>query len=279
MSPEAFSEPIPGIVVYEHSVVEGKNAIIFGSDDVLAVDACMEPSEASDMADIAIARRRRVSCLAITHGHPDHVFGSSHFKNVDVIAHKEHDAMVRRSVMTHAARLDRDPDDLYESLAHPSSVFEHSVTIDLGGRNVELFHTPGHTPDSICAFLPDEGVLVGSDTVVTGIVPAIGDGDSLQLESTLRELAKRNAALLIPGHGSLVSGEERVRDTILWSADYLGSIRERIASHLSQARGDLGSAVPYEEFVGDRFDADSHGMERRHHMVVEKILTEVLPDQ
>jgi len=278
MSTETFSEPIPGIVVYEHSVVEGKNAIIFGSDEVLAVDACMEASEAKDMADIATARRRQVSCLAITHGHPDHVFGSSHFKDVEVIAHQEHDAMVRRSVMAHAERLDRDPDDLYETLAHPSSVFEHSVSIDLGGRTVELFHTPGHTPDSICAFLPDDGVLVGSDTVVTGIVPAIGDGDSLQLEATLRELAAREASLLIPGHGPVVSGVARVRDTMLWSADYLGSIRERVVSHLSEARGDLHSAVPYEEFVGNRFDANSHGMERRHHMVVEKILTEVQPD-
>lgn len=267
-------EPVPGIVVFEHSVVQGKNAIVFGTTDVLAIDACMLPSEATAMLDIATTRDRRVDYLAITHGHPDHVFGSGQFKSVEVIAHSEHDDMVRSAVAKHASRTDQDPDDLYASLAHPSTVLERSITIDLGGRPVELFHTPGHTPDSICAFLPNEGVLIASDTVVTAIVPAVTDGNSFLLETSLRALADRNAALLVPGHGPVVTGAESVRNTILWSADYLHAVRARIADCVTEGRNDFTSAVPYQEFVGNRFDADTHNMPQRHHMVVEKIASE-----
>jgi len=275
MPSENIFEPLPGIVVYEHSVVEGKNAVLFGLTGVLAIDACMHPSEASEMADIATARRRRVDYLAITHGHPDHVFGSGGFKDVEMIAHQEHESMVRRSVTRHAAKTDQDPQDLYSSLAHPSTTFDDSVTIDIGGRSVELFHTPGHTPDSICAFVRDEGVLIASDTVVTAIVPAIGDGNSTQLEASLRSLAERDASLLIPGHGPVIRGSENVRKNILWSADYLGTVREAIADSISQGRDDLVSAVPYRDFVGDRFDAERHHMGRRHRSVVEKIALEL----
>lgn len=275
MSPEHRLEPIPGIVVFEHSVVQGKNAIVFGTSDVLAIDACMFPSEASAMVAIARDRDRRIDYLAITHGHPDHVFGSGQFDGAEVIAHSEHDDMVQNSVSAHASRTDQDPAELYASLAHPSVLLQRSLTIDLGGRPVELFHTPGHTPDSICAFLPDDGVLIGSDTVVTAIVPAITDGDSWQLETSLRSLANRNAAVLVPGHGPVVLGTESVRNTILWSADYLQAVRVRVADCGTEGGNDFTSAVPYQEFVGDRFDADTHNMQRRHNMVVEKIASEI----
>jgi len=275
MSSEHILEPIPGIVVFEHSVVQGKNAIVFGNSDVLAIDACMLPSEASTMVDIATGRGRRVDYLAITHGHPDHVLGSGEFRGVEVIAHTEHDTMVRDTVAKHASRTGQDSAELYASLAHPSVILERSFTIELGGRPVELFHTPGHTPDSICAFLPEDGVLIGSDTVVTAIVPAITDGNSLELETSLRSLADRDAAVLVPGHGPVVTGAESVRHTILWSADYLQAVRGRILECITQGRNDATSAVPYQEFVGDRFDVDAHGMQRRHEMVVEKIATEV----
>jgi len=275
MASEHSTEPVPGIVVFEHSVVQGKNAIVFGTSDVLAIDACMLPSEASAMVNIARGRGRRVDYLAITHGHPDHVLGSGQFENVEVIAHSEHDNMVRNSVAKYASKTDQDPDELYESLAHPSMVLERSFTIDLGGRPVELFHTPGHTPDSICAFLPEDGVLIASDTVVTAIVPAITDGNSLELETSLRSLANRDASVLVPGHGPVVTGAESVRHSILWPADYLRAVRERVIENMSLDLDDLISAVPFQEFVGSRFDADTHGMQRRHRMAVEKIAAEV----
>jgi len=275
MSSEHIVEPIRGVVVFEHSVVEGKNAVVFGTSDVLAIDACLLPSEASAMVDIATQRGRRVDYLALSHGHPDHVLGSGQFQNAEVIAHSEYDAMVRKSVEKHALRTDQDSAELYATLAHPSVILEDTFTIDLGGRPVELFHTPGHTPDSICLFLPDDGVLIGSDTVASAIVPAITDGDSLQLEATLRSLADRNAVVLVPGHGPVVTGTQAVRNTILWSADYLHAVRDRISDRITEGRSDLSSAAPYPEFVGDRFDVDAHGMQRRHNMVVEKIATEV----
>lgn len=39
---------------------------------------------------------------------------------------------------------------------------------DLGGRRLEVLHTPGHTRGSICLFDEDEGLLFAGDTVYAG---------------------------------------------------------------------------------------------------------------
>jgi glyoxylase-like metal-dependent hydrolase (beta-lactamase superfamily II) len=45
-------------------------------------------------------------------------------------------------------------------------------TIDLGGRVLDVLHTPSHTRDSICLHDRQTGVLFGGDTINTGPVYA-----------------------------------------------------------------------------------------------------------
>src|SRR5215831_18360112 len=44
--------------------------------------------------------------------------------------------------------------------------------VDLGGRDLTVLHTPGHTPDSICLLDERNGVLFGGDTINTGPIYA-----------------------------------------------------------------------------------------------------------
>ena len=45
-------------------------------------------------------------------------------------------------------------------------------TVDLGGRELTVLHTPGHTPDCICLLDERNGVLFGGDTINTGPIYA-----------------------------------------------------------------------------------------------------------
>jgi glyoxylase-like metal-dependent hydrolase (beta-lactamase superfamily II) len=51
--------------------------------------------------------------------------------------------------------------------------------VDLGGRELVVWHTPGHSPDSICLELRPQRLLFGCDTVNTGPVYAQLPGSSL----------------------------------------------------------------------------------------------------
>lgn len=50
----------------------------------------------------------------------------------------------------------------------PTSLLHDGDVLDLGGRALEVFHTPGHTPDCICLLDTGSGALFAGDTLTTG---------------------------------------------------------------------------------------------------------------
>lgn len=50
----------------------------------------------------------------------------------------------------------------------PSRVLVEGDLLDLGGRELRVLHTPGHSGDSICLFDDVSGILFGGDTINTG---------------------------------------------------------------------------------------------------------------
>jgi glyoxylase-like metal-dependent hydrolase (beta-lactamase superfamily II) len=158
----------------------------------------------------------------------------------------------------------------------PTITFIESLRIDLGGRTAHLFPTPGHCDGSLCVYLEEGKLLFAGDTVVTGIVPAIGDGDGVQLERSLAKLRSMEIDLLVAGHGPALRGREAVRDWLDWMIDYLAGVRAFVRDALE--RGDtpesIADAATYARFIGDRLPIDRHGMPQRHRATVAKIVAE-----
>ena len=75
--------------------------------------------------------------------------------------------------------------------------------IDLGGRTIEVLLTPGHTPDSLCAFDRANRLLFTGDTFYLGpIYLYVAETD---IDAYGRSLARLSALvpqldLLLPGH-------------------------------------------------------------------------------
>jgi glyoxylase-like metal-dependent hydrolase (beta-lactamase superfamily II) len=53
-----------------------------------------------------------------------------------------------------------------------SGTLEEGDRVDLGGRELTVLHTPGHSPDHVALLLEREGVLFAGDAVSTGAVYA-----------------------------------------------------------------------------------------------------------
>ena len=63
-------------------------------------------------------------------------------------------------------------------------------TVELGGRDLTVLHTPGHTPDCICLFDERNGVLFGGDTINTGPIYAqLADSNVEAFAESTRRLA------------------------------------------------------------------------------------------
>jgi glyoxylase-like metal-dependent hydrolase (beta-lactamase superfamily II) len=53
-----------------------------------------------------------------------------------------------------------------------SGTLEEAERVDLGGRELTVLHTPGHSPDHVALLLEREGVLFAGDAVSTGAIYA-----------------------------------------------------------------------------------------------------------
>jgi glyoxylase-like metal-dependent hydrolase (beta-lactamase superfamily II) len=271
-----ITEILPGIYTVDHAVAEGKNAIVVGRRAAWAIDAGTYAHESQEMADFIRSLGRAPERLIYTHGHGDHVLGSAAFQGAEIIAHELMPVECRRLLPMLAGRASKSVAELADQIAWPTLTFSGELALDLGDRHLRLFPTPGHSQDGISIFVEEEKLLIAGDVVVTGIVPAIGDGDSRTLEGTLARLAKMEIEILAPGHGPVIYGRNAVLDWLHWLADYLAGVRTVVRMALDQGvpPDSIAERVAYERFIGDRLPRDRHNMFIRHRNTVQKIVEE-----
>lgn len=133
----------------------------------------------------------------------------------------------------------------------PTTLLDDGDEIDLGGRVLEVMHTPGHSPDSICLFDERNGLLFGGDTINTGPIYAqLEDSDIEAFSRSTRRLANLGDAVtrvfvchfmrvdnspgllaeIADGFDRLLDGSAPFRD----NADCLGyPVREACFDHFS----------------------------------------------
>ena len=78
--------------------------------------------------------------------------------------------------------------------------------IHVGTDMIEVLHTPGHTPDSLCFVAPD-GLFTG-DTVKSGTTVVVENMSDYM--ATLERLAALAPARIYPGHGEVIDDPESV---------------------------------------------------------------------
>jgi len=178
----------PGVFWVEQEILEGKNGVVLGDRGALAVDSGNSAVDGRAMVDLIRAQGHEPSRLALTHGHGDHVIGSSVFAGAEVFAHTQTSAVIRR-LLPNMIRHHQRP-HLAAELTWPTVTFAGDLLIDLGGKTVRLLPTPGHSDDGVCAYLLENRILFSGDTAGTAITPVFNDGDSAQLEASLRRLAE-----------------------------------------------------------------------------------------
>jgi glyoxylase-like metal-dependent hydrolase (beta-lactamase superfamily II) len=127
------------------------------SGDCVVVDPAYA---AEDLVDTLEADGMRLSGVLVTHHHPDHVGGTMMGFTLKGLAELMEHRSVPIHVNTHEAewvsRITGIPGS--DLTAHA-----HGDTIAVGDIEIELLHTPGHTPGSQCFLL--DGRLVAGDTL------------------------------------------------------------------------------------------------------------------
>jgi glyoxylase-like metal-dependent hydrolase (beta-lactamase superfamily II) len=132
----------------------------------------------------------------VTHTHPDHVGGR--FAGVEIAGVTELLSKCKAKVVVHKAEAealkDLAPSDLIKA--------ESGDKIDVGGVEIQLLHTPGHTPGSQC-FLVDNRIVSGDTLFIDGCgrvdFPG-GNAEQMYYSLTQKLMALPDDTILFPGH-------------------------------------------------------------------------------
>lgn len=266
-------EVADGVWAVALSHVEGKAAVVSGRRQTLVVDTGKDPAEGAAIASVVSDLGRTADVVVYSHGHWDHVRGGPVFAQTTLVCHADAASDVRTQLAEVA------PPGAVPAVAlpgEPTWEIHDRVRIDLGGRHVMVLPTPGHAPGSVSVLVPDAGVLIGGDTVVTAIPPAFKHGDSGTLEATVRELVSFDARVLIPGHGPVLSGATPVREWLIFLADYLRGTADIVDREL--ARGapvdTIVRQASWDALIGRRLRADEHRNTWRHEQTARQMLFE-----
>ncbi|MFF7200398.1 MBL fold metallo-hydrolase [Streptomyces sp. NPDC008141] len=191
--------------------------LVAGDEAVLLFDTgstLREGVELRTQAE-ALLGGRRVTHVALSHPHFDHVLGTAAFSAVEVFGAVAVDVVLRRDrdeLRADAVRHGVAPDDAAEAtdlLVAPQHVVTGERTLDLGGRQVLLANVgPGHTGHDLTLLVPgDREVVFCGDLVEESGEPQAGpDAMPSRWPAALDRLLALGGedALYVPGHGAVV---------------------------------------------------------------------------
>lgn len=177
-----------------------------------------------------------VSAIVLTHAHPDHIGSAERLRadrGIPVRLLDTEAPHARGQIIEEASKLQvlraawRPPVLLWvlrimragatrvERLTEVESFEPGAGSLDVPGRLVPV-PTPGHTSGHCAFHLPDRGVLIAGDALITAhpaahttgpqLCPAMFNRDQAAALASLHTLAGLSADVMLPGHGPAYHG-------------------------------------------------------------------------
>ena len=208
---------------------------------------------------------KQIKYIIYSHGHFDHAFGYGPFieeirkKGWDmpeVIAHencikrfekyeildKYHD-WINKQQFAAVSRRGRDAVVSARETLDPTIILkgnESSYSFTLGGIDFEIFHDKGETDDSIWLWVPEKKTICAGELMCSSY-PNVGNPYKVQRYPkdwaiVMEKMREKNAEYLVPGHGRLIEGTEKVRDALSITAEAMHFVHDEVVKRLNEGK-------------------------------------------
>lgn len=239
--------------------------IVVTDNYVILIDTVINPQTAEMMLSLAephLVDHRRL-LVVNTHADYDHAWGNQLF----VGAGATHPAPIVATRL--AAEYLRQPEaaaslkrrqaeepDIFGPviLTPPTLLFEERFTIDGGDLTLELFATPGHTPDHISLYIPEINTLLAADGAELPF-PLAHTVEGLPLmRQSLARMAALDPAVVLYCHAPVTIGPQLLRDNIAYFDELESRCREALVQGVPSNPGeteDVAALIgyPFEQAV------------------------------
>lgn len=180
----------------------------FGSNCYLLISgnqaAVVDPSAYADVILQKIAEKdATLQYILLTHGHFDHICSLDALREktgVPAYIHKG-DADMPSDSLKNAFSIFFGQSRSYRA---PEKILADGDVLTLGGEDIRVLHTPGHTEGSVCYLCGDKLLLTGDTLFDRGFGRYdLYGGDPFKIRRSLERLALLDRSLTIyAGHGS-----------------------------------------------------------------------------
>lgn len=141
-------------------------ALILGRSRALVFDTLPHPT---DMRLVSRLLAGRELVTVYSHADWDHVWGTAGLpeRGGSIIGHASCAGRFAADVPRKLAEMRASDPGTWDDveLIAPTTVFGDALVVEVDPWVVELHHLPGHTSDSIVAWIPQAGVLLGGDAI------------------------------------------------------------------------------------------------------------------
>jgi len=188
------------------------NCSVFG-DEVSREALVVDPGDnIPEILEIVNRHGLRVTAIAITHAHIDHIGGAQKLRQATgaPVYMNANDMPLRDRMDIQAGWLGVEQPET----ADIDSNAREGDRLKVGDTDFHVLHTPGHTPGSISLWIPGEGKVVAGDTLFRDSIGRTdlpgGDGKLILKSIAEKLLALPEETVVIPGHGpSTTIGREK----------------------------------------------------------------------
>ena len=175
-------------------------AYVVGCEETKRAILIDPAAEVDRVVDQARAEGLEVELIVNTHPHGDHTGGNRRAKELTgaaIAVHREGAALLERSLSPSMAQMIGG-----EPSPSADRLLEDGEVIEVGEVRLEVLHTPGHCPGSVC--LAGHGAVFTGDVLFVGAVGRtdLAGGSSATLRASIRDklLSLEDDTIVYPGH-------------------------------------------------------------------------------
>lgn len=216
--------------------------VVVTPDGAIVIDTLVYPEETQLIKRFVENRlNTTVRYVINTHFHADHTTGTCFFPGARVVAHKLCRTLLDQRGRESLEQAKATAEEMQNvELILPDVVFDNGVlNLHIGNKTLQLWHSPGHSPDSIVCLVKEDRVLFAADTLMP--LPYFVDGSYDDFLVSLGDLRGRNFENVIQGHGEVILRGE-IEDKIQSDIDYLYKLKTAVDKALASAAPDKALA-------------------------------------
>lgn len=271
----AFTSVVPRFWVRRSRLYHYNSAVIEGDNLTVLIDPGIYPDELQQIEQFARRERTPPIAIVLTHGDWDHVLGPERLLADDIITHTSYPTeMITKSESTlrQLTQWERNAAILRTKpfvLPKPTRLVEHGGVIDVAPFHFTVIHAPGHAPEQIALYEPEQGILWAADMLSDIEIPFVCSSVRAYI-NTLQCLRSLSIEAAIPGHGSVLRDRDTIESIIEADLRYLEALNLTV-QRCVDAGASIAESVAACASIPLRFAA----AQEAHQMNVETIFKEL----